>query len=240
MVPLPSACCCIAAFLLVFSRLGSAFTPPTATSTSARASTLGSNNPVFNSSSPTAADNREFARNATPAGNVRRQDAAPLSLRPFAENAVDGAAASVVVASQRGGSDVRQPSRLARARRHFHHHHGHHFHHHGGSLGGGVDASLGGQFDNAIFRTLGLLDSNTCVSKFVCEVVARRGAHSFIGTTLGDIFKGLSRAPAGSPAHSVWRAAAIGKHGWLPVCSSAFPDCASKFSTFLSILNVLG
>lgn len=91
-----------------------------------------------------------------------------------------------------------------------------------------------------LFRAVGFLDANTCVSKFVCEIVARRGAHSFIGTSVGDIFQGLSRAPHGSPAHSLWRAAAISKHGWLSVCSSAYPDCSSGFSTFLSIANVLG
>ncbi|XP_050049933.2 uncharacterized protein [Dermacentor andersoni] len=126
---------------------------------------------------------------------------------------------------------------LRRKRTHHHHHHHHHIHagHHDQG-----DVGLPQRFDNALYRAVGFLDSNTCVSRLVCEVVARRGARSFIGTTVGSIFAGLSHAPPSSPAHALWRAAAIGKHGWLPVCSSAFPQCSSPLSTIFSILNVIG
>ncbi|KAH6932264.1 hypothetical protein HPB50_004137 [Hyalomma asiaticum] len=124
---------------------------------------------------------------------------------------------------------------LRRKRTHHHHHVLHHHHSATGAAGG----DMAHQFDNVLFRAVGLIDSNTCLSKFVCEVVARRGAHSFIGTTIGSFFKGLAHAPPSSPAHALWRAVAIGKHGWLPVCHNAFPHCSSKFSTVLSILNVI-
>ncbi|KAL3210096.1 hypothetical protein MRX96_052278 [Rhipicephalus microplus] len=108
-------------------------------------------------------------------------------------------------------------------------------HHHGAAEPGPAQ-----QFDNVLFRTVGALDANTCLSRFVCEIVARRGAQSFIGTTIGSLFKGFAHAPPTTPAHALFRAAAIGKHGWLPVCSNAYPQCTSHLSTALSVLNLFG
>ncbi|XP_037512178.1 uncharacterized protein LOC119388871 isoform X2 [Rhipicephalus sanguineus] len=179
------------------------------------AATTSRNDSMFDAAAAMAADHVEHASNASGLGNHLAANAS--------DNAIFNTTGKVV--------------------RHKRTHHGHHLHHHHWSTGqthGAGDLGPAQQFDNVLFRTMGVLDANTCLSKFVCEIVARRGASSFIGTTIGSLFAGFAHAPPSSPAHGLWRAAAIGKHGWLPVCTNAFPHCSSRFSTALSILNLIG
>ncbi|CAN8015262.1 unnamed protein product [Ixodes persulcatus] len=172
-------------------------------------------NPVFNSSSPVPADNRTFARNATSPGSD-----------------------STIAATAPDVFEADNNRFLHRLRRH-HHHHGHHHYHYYDQ-----ENSDDGLFTHPVFRILEGLDSSFCVSKLVCEVVARRGIHGFIGTLIGDLFMAMKGSPSDSVAHRFWRAAAIGKHGWLPVCTSAFPECSTGLShllpSLLPIARLLG
>ncbi|KAH7960364.1 hypothetical protein HPB49_018967 [Dermacentor silvarum] len=218
--PRPSAipCCLLRAAMLIliaYLHLGAA------ASVAGPATNTNGTSPVFNAA--TDADNHAFVRNAQRPVQVRADGRGE-----FADQERLIGNASAVASSNSTGALVR------RRRTHHHHHHIHAGHYNQGG------ASLPQSFDNALYKAVGLLDSNTCVSKFVCEVVARRGAQSFIGTTIGSIFKGLAHAPPSSAAHALWRAAAIGKHGWLPVCSSAYPQCSSSISTIFSVLNIIG
>ncbi|CAN7984915.1 unnamed protein product, partial [Ixodes hexagonus] len=174
-------------------------------------------NPVFNSSSAVPTDNRTFARNAT-AGSLSDD---------FTEDAALASAMNVFEADK-------NHRHFLRLRRHHHHHHHHHGHYYGDTES--EDPSGGGLITGPVFRILGSLDSSLCVSKLVCEVVARRGIHGFIGTLIGDLFMSMKESPTDTVAHRLWRAAAIGKHGWLPVCTSAFPECSTGLPHLLPSL----